>query len=477
MNEVSWRALDVIFHALAERGIDPERLVDGLPVSLADLRRDRIDWDLYVTLLQRLEALCDDPGSLEAIGASAVESQALRAVRALSFFFRKVHQLYWMGSRWVGPSFFSNVRYAYRQLGDGRSEMSLEIAEGFRPCPQLFSLTAGTLRAAPRLMGLREDAQVEASLSSHKVVYRIRAPRSISPLGLLRRVTKLPFAAWTAVEELGAIQAGLNQAIHARPAGLHPANATSDAADTVDQLGRELLRVLDSERLPDQLLEFLALRFGWRGASLWMTGADEGELVFYGRYGSTRGKASSGHRLVISDRPIGRLDVWVDERPGHPDHRDGPEDRDGEWELLEKLMPWIAVTVQNSRIAASRRSAEPAFEWVSKTGEDVFLIIDHEGRILYSGPGQDEVLGYEREDLPRMDATELVHPDDWPRLLDVASKLSRHSSSAMYSSARIQHRNGSWRRLEGVAVKVVSDDGSDVFLISAGQTRADSASN
>jgi PAS domain S-box-containing protein len=462
MNEVSCRALDIFFHALRERDIDPERLVEGLPVSLDDLRRDRIDWDLHVTLLERLELLCGGPDSLEAIGASVFDSSALRAVRAISFFFGNVRQLYWMGCRWVGPSFFSNIRYAYRELADGRVELSLELSPESRPCPQLFSVTAGTLRATPRLMGLREDADLDVSYSSHRAVYRIRPPRSLSFFSLLRRVTKMPFAAWTAIEELGAIQAGLNESIDPRPAPSVAEKTRPDTVDTVDQLGRELLRVLDSERLPDQLLGFLIKRFHWKGASLWMTGANDEQLVFYGRVGSTLGKPTSAHRLAISDRSIGRLDVWEDER----------RDREGEWELIEKLMPWIAVTVQNAQMAASMRSAEPAFQWVSKTGEDVFLIVDHEGHILYSGPGSDDVLGYEREDLIRMDATDLVHPDDWPRLLDVASKLSKHSSSAMYSSARIHHRNGSWRKLEGVAVKVMSDGGSDVFLISAGETRS-----
>lgn len=464
MNEVSCRAFETFFHALEVRGIPRERLVEGLPVRLSDLEDPgaRVDWDLHVVLLERLAKLCGGEEALEEIGAGALDAAPLRAVRALSFFFASARHLYWMGCRWVGPSFFSHIQYGYRELDDDRVEVRVEIPEIYRGSRDFFVINAGTLRRTPHLLGLREDAEVEAQISSHRAVYLIRPPRAVSLLGLLRRMTKLPFAAWTAVEELADQQAGLNRALHQLHESGRRLENERDRIDIVEQMGRELLQQLEAERLPDQLLSFLRERFGWRGASLWLSSPEDERLVFYGRVGEVEGDATNSHDLKVSESSVGRLDVWEGERASEPADRD----------LLEKLLPWIALTVLNTRVAAAGRAVgSGAFRWASKSGEDLFMILDEAGSILYAGPGSDDLLGYDRDDFMQLDITDLIHPEDWPRVVGLFSSLAEHTSSALYSSVRLHHRDGSWRQLEGVAVKVMSEGGADVFLISAGQVR------
>lgn len=462
MNEVSCRALQTFFHALEVRGISAERLVEGFPVGLDELRdpTGRIDWELHVRLLERLEKLCGGPEALEEIGESIYDAPPLRAVRALAFFFGNVRQVYWMGCRWVGPSFFTHVRYAYRELDKERVEVRLEIPDTYPGSLQFFSIYLGSLRTAPHLLGLREEAEVEAEISPHVGVFRIRPPSGFSLLALLRRATRLPFAAWTAVEELAHQQAGLNRALRDLRESGRRLESEKDRLDTVDEIGRQLLQKIESERMPEQVLGFLRERFAWRGASLYMTSPDEEKLVFYGRVGRCEGDPDASRELRVAGASVGRLDVW---RGAHATDAADPE-------LLEKVLPWIAITVLNTRLATSAQpTAEAPFRWVSKSGDDLFLILDGGGRTLYAGPGSTDLLGYDREDFMELDVAELVHPDDWPRVADEFSALSEHTSSAVYSSARLHHRDGSWRRIEGVAVKVLSEGGADVYLISVGQ--------
>lgn len=463
MNEVSCRAHQTFFHALEMRGIPEERLVQGLPVTLDDLHdaRGRVDWDLHVQLLERLEDLCGGPAALEEIGAAVYDAPPLRAVRALSFFFGNPRQLYWMGCRWVGPSFFAHIRYTFRELDKERVELRLEIPDSYCGSRPFFAICAGSLRSAPRLLGLRDDSEVEAEITPHRGVFVVRPPRRVSLLSLLKRATRLPFAAWTAIEELASQQDGLNRALRDLRESGRRLQHERDRMDTVEEMGRHLLQQLESERLPEKLLGFLADRFGWRGASLHMTGGADDRLAFYGRVGDVDGEIDVAHELQVGDSSVGRLDVWSGPRVTSEADR----------LLLEKLLPWIAITMLNTRVAASSHfpSAGEAFRWVSKSGDGLFMILDEALRILYAGPGSDDLLGYDSEDFMQLDIAELVHPDDWPRVSDVFQSLSKHSSSAMYSSARLHHRDGSWRQIEGVAVKVMSEGGSDVYLISIGQ--------
>ena len=61
-----------------------------------------------------------------------------------------------------------------------------------------------------------------------------------------------------------------------------------------------------------------------------------------------------------------------------------------------------------------------------------------------------------------------VHPDDWTRLAGEFDAIRSSASSALYSTARVRCSDGSWRPLEGVAIKVLSEGGADVYLVSCG---------
>jgi PAS domain S-box-containing protein len=235
---------------------------------------------------------------------------------------------------------------------------------------------------------------------------------------------------------------------------------------TLDRLGRALSRQLASEQVPDHILAFLNERFGWRGSSLSVQTEDASGLLFFGQAGSTEGAPSQSHPLLEGSRRLGVLDVWGDAAP------DSENDR----MQLEKLLPWIAMTVVNARLAAGSQGGG-GLRWTSKTGHDLFLILDATTRILYAGPRVDEVLGYEAEDLQQLRVAELLHPEDLRRLAGEIGELSQSSSSAFYSRARLRMQGGDFRNMEGVAIKVLSEAGATVYLVScSAEAEADRAS-
>ncbi len=86
------------------------------------------------------------------------------------------------------------------------------------------------------------------------------------------------------------------------------------------------------------------------------------------------------------------------------------------------------------------------------------LLIDRNMRAVFAGPSLMRVLGYTREELERLPASRLIHPDDYGEAKAafdqvVASPLG----TAWPVTYRVRHKDGSWRWLEGRAVNLLED--------------------
>ncbi len=460
MNEVSCRAIECVLPILEAHGIPVERALEGLPVSIEHLRdsTQRIDWDVNVEIVQRAVRLLG-PGGADEIGRGSLQAAPFHLYRLLGVVVADAHFLYRMAARWMGPTFFSHLRFGYADLPDGRIRVELEIPEDYRGCPEMLEAYASSFRVLPRLLG-RGEATVEAEISSHRGVFTIRAPRRASLTSWLRSVLRLPRAARDAMEEVAREQHHVSRALDEVRQAHAELRSHVEQIASLDHLGRSLARQLGSEQIPDRILEFLNRRFGWRGSSLSMQASDDAGLLFFGQSGATQGPPSHSYPLPEAGRLMGRLEVWsgADANP------------EAGGQQLEKLLPWIAMTILNARSAAALRggAGEPGLRWASKTGHDLFLILDENARILYAGPRVDEILGYEADDLQRVNVVKLIHPDDRPRLARQIEDFSKYSSSAFYSRLRLQTRGGDFLPMEGVAIKVLSESGASVYLVSCG---------
>jgi PAS domain S-box-containing protein len=468
VNEVSCRAIETFFPALEARGIPLEKLLEGLPID-AEYVRDpsrRLDWDTNLRILDRAAELLGPEGWAE-VGRGSLDSVPLRLFRLLGVFVADSRYLYRMVCRWMGPYFFTHVRFGYDDLPDGRVRIDMEIPEGYAGSVLFFQAYEAGLRAVPTLLGHR-DAAIDSEISPRRARFLIRTPRRATLLGRLRRLLQLPVAARDAYEEFTRQQHHLNRALDEVRVAQDELRGRVEQIATLDRLGRTLSRQLGSDRLPERILEFLIERFRWTGASLVVEDPEREKLLFFGRSGRTDGPAAGSYGLELGSHSLGRLEVW------HPSGAGSVADR----ELLAHLLPWIAMTVSNARLVArDHEGGRTGLRWASSSGRDLFMILDQNARILYAGPHVNEVLGYESDDLMRMDPTDLIHPDDWPQVAEDFASLARHSSSAIYSSARVQDRAGGFRRMEGVAIKVLSEAGAGVYLISCGEVGEHGASH
>jgi hypothetical protein len=346
MNEVSSMAFGMVFDGLTRRGIPADALVAGLPVSLEELRgfRKRVDWDLFVRLNERLEELCGGPSGLFQLGHDHFQrSSTFDFMRQVARVFRRPRDLYWMGTTWFGRSLFSIVEGEFRDLPDKRIQEVIRIPEEYRDCPQLFHIMHGSLTSAPNLLRY-PDARVEMDLSPRQATYLITPPqreRFARP-----RISKLTsrFAAWDLIEVMSKQQDELKESVQ-------DLNASRDdfieQLSLVQEIGHELSRQMGLDELTRSLANLFEKHLpDWRVA-LWHQPIDAGEEVLLFAAPGSSDRPPRGYPLRPARGVVGRLDVWPSESV--VDARRG--------ELLEGLVPWIALALDGARSYAALRSA------------------------------------------------------------------------------------------------------------------------
>lgn len=459
MREVSGKASQFLIEVLEQRGIPAERLVDGLPERLEELRESgrRWDWDQHVRLVERMEELVGTSG-LEAIGSEGLRTPHLGPARKLAGFMVRPHEIYRMLAHWLGPMYFRHLRFRCEELDGGELHVSIEIPESHSPCEGYFRINRGVLRRIPILLGMEQEAEVAMELRAdgRRADFIVRPPRGRSLWGALRKLFGVSHVASHAVEELARQQRDLNRGLEELDAAQRN---LGDQLQTFDALGQTLVAEIESHRLGERLLEALRERFGWKGAALWVSDPSGGALQLVCACGAVAGRPSS-HDLNAGGRAAGRLDVWGDEKgSGDPAAR----------ELLERMLPWVAMAVAN---AHAERSAQPdeglePFRWSGEGSTELFLIVDADGLVRYAGPGVVQILGLAQDDVMQSEIVDLVHPDDLPGLAKTFTSFGDAPGSATLSGARVRHTDGSWRVLEGVGIKVQDEHDRPVYMFSA----------
>ncbi len=462
MREVSGKAFESLIEGLERRGIAPARLVDGLPVRLEDLRdgHRRMDWNLHVRLIERLEELVGT-GGLEEIGSQSLRTPHLGPVRTLAGYMVRPQELYWMAAHWVGPAYISHISYRCEELDAEQVLFSIEIPEGHAPCEAYFRINCGALRRVPTWLGMNQDAEVKMELRAdgRRAEFHIRPPRQRSLWGALRKLFGVSRMASHAVEELARQQRDLNRGLRELDAAERTLGDQRGQLQTLDALGHTLVAEIESHRLGERLLEALRERFGWKGAALWVSDPSGGIPELVCASGSVVGRPTS-HALTAGARTAGRLDVWG---------REGKSDDPAARELLERMLPWIAVAVANAHAKGTGDPGErlEPFRWSGVGSGELFLIVDADRLVRYAGPGVVQVLGVAQDDVVESDLVDLVHPDDLPGLTETFTSFGDAPGSATFSGARVRHSDGSWRVFEGVGIKVQDEHDRPVYMFSA----------
>ena len=352
MNEVSCRALWLNLEIPRRLGVPLERLTDGLDVSPGQLMNPalRVGWETMCELHRRLEALCGGPDELERLSGLYVQAPFLAGISSIAGLMTSPRTLYWSAHRWLGHAMFTVVASTFEDLPGGRIRVTLRIPEPWRDSPQFFRINAGVFRTNPRLLGLR-DAMVEWQLSPRQAVYVIDPPPSLTLWARLKRFLRFLFATGTALQELGQQQAQLNARFEQLQLAHGQIATQSNQLKTVSLLGRELTRFIDLKLLAEAIVRLLSERFGASGIQVQLAnGADVPDRLVH-EWGARPGSPSRTVTLTSGGQRLGRIALWG-LAPAH----------DIETDLLESLVPWLSIAIDNARSFALLRDYQADLE-------------------------------------------------------------------------------------------------------------------
>jgi diguanylate cyclase (GGDEF)-like protein/PAS domain S-box-containing protein len=103
------------------------------------------------------------------------------------------------------------------------------------------------------------------------------------------------------------------------------------------------------------------------------------------------------------------------------------------------------------------RTAEARFQALVEGAADGIQLLDRRGTYLYLSSSVERILGYRPEELIGTNAFSLVHPDDVERVSHALAAIVDVPGGHGQDVARIRHKNGAWRWVEGSVTNLLQD--------------------
>ena len=339
MNEVSCKALSMVWPALARKGIPIERVLagTGLTVQRMHDRNERIDWAQFVAVMKQLRPHFSDPEYVE-LGREFLRTPSLRfALTIARLLFSAMDFYRWMNKphNGVGNQIFTCVTPSHRELAPNVIEMELVVAPGFEVCQDFFLVTLGNMEELPKLLGLARSV-VTMTPIERGMRYHVVVPAGVPPLARAWRVVTRQVSARDAGRELKAAHEALldrfvevdrtKLQVERQAAQLRVAHAVNALVQGTGDLGPTLASIADA----------LVSQGGFASARLELD-VDTGE-----RHGGSAGVACDD---VIA-RPLGAL--GDDTRGSLTVTLAAAADRAQQLAILDLTLPSIGMAIANA---------------------------------------------------------------------------------------------------------------------------------
>lgn len=107
------------------------------------------------------------------------------------------------------------------------------------------------------------------------------------------------------------------------------------------------------------------------------------------------------------------------------------------------------------------RQNQALFSVIHRHVVDLIAIIDSQGRRLYTSPSYQFVLGYTETEMAAHSSTELLHPDDVPRVTKALQDLMA-GQITQGLEYRLRHKDGRWLYFESTAAIIPNQDPGNV---------------
>src|ERR687884_157164 len=109
--------------------------------------------------------------------------------------------------------------------------------------------------------------------------------------------------------------------------------------------------------------------------------------------------------------------------------------------------------------------SERRFRALIAQSADAIVLNDAQGTITEASPALTRLLGYRRDEIVGRFAGDLIHPDDHERIAALFADCLQHDCPVGPAEYRIQHKDGSWRWVEGTATNLLADPAVQAVVI------------
>ena len=154
--------------------------------------------------------------------------------------------------------------------------------------------------------------------------------------------------------------------------------------------------------------------------------------------------------MFVRERLEGALAVVSERQLPHPAQ-----------ESLATLASEVALALQSITVTeeGAHQRSEARLSSLIKNSSDVICVVGQDSVIHYVSPSVESTFGYDPDGLAERPLSEVVHTDDFPRLLAfIASVAGQPPGQPESAEFHVRHADGRWRHVEVLATNLIADE-------------------
>jgi len=130
-------------------------------------------------------------------------------------------------------------------------------------------------------------------------------------------------------------------------------------------------------------------------------------------------------------------------------------------EALERAIRYALALrseeLQREQAETALRASEERFRALVENSSDALLLLDAEGRLVYTPPSTERHLGWKPDQLIGRSIFDFVHPDDRELAAARLSDMLQGASARVEAEMRFLHADGAYRTVESIGVNRLAD--------------------
>ncbi|MDD3049590.1 MAG: PAS domain S-box protein [Candidatus Cloacimonetes bacterium] len=135
--------------------------------------------------------------------------------------------------------------------------------------------------------------------------------------------------------------------------------------------------------------------------------------------------------------------------------------------LAEVFIGVILLDVnEHWKIKRQLQASEATYGFLINNTTDTIVIISAEGKQIYVSPSGERETGYKIEEVQNKNITELIHPDDLPKVYEKIAEIIKEPDTTQTVEYRHKHKTKGWVHLEAVGKNFLNEPSINGIIVS-----------